>query len=98
MARVELANEVAEDFARILEHLLSHDVADAGERIQEVIDAFDVLQTSPLIGRPTSCRKRELIIGRRGRGYVALYRYIPEADTVFVLAIRSPREAGYRHE
>jgi hypothetical protein len=39
---------------------------------------------------------RELVIGRDARGYVALYRYAPEIDTVFVLAIRSQREAGYR--
>jgi toxin ParE1/3/4 len=36
-----------------------------------------------------------LVIGRRARGYVALYRYIEQIDTVFVLAIRSQREAGY---
>ncbi len=30
---------------------------------------------------------RELIIGQRSRGYVALYRYLPEMETVFVLAI-----------
>ena len=39
--------------------------------------------------------KRELVIGRRAHGYVALYRYVSEVDTVFVLAIRSQREAGY---
>ena len=34
---------------------------------------------------------------RRGsRGYVALYRYLPEIDTVFILALRSQRESGYR--
>jgi hypothetical protein len=37
-----------------------------------------------------------LIIGRRSRGYVALYRYVPEIDTVFILALRGQREAGYR--
>jgi len=35
------------------------------------------------------------VIGRRSRGYVALYRYFAEIDTVFVLAVRSQREAGY---
>lgn len=32
---------------------------------------------------------------RHARGYVALYRYVDEIDTVFVLAGRSRREAGY---
>lgn len=35
------------------------------------------------------------MIGRHARGYVALYRYIAEIDTVFVLALRGQREAGY---
>lgn len=38
---------------------------------------------------------RELVIGKRARGYVALYRYVAEIDVVFVLAIRSQREAGW---
>lgn len=37
----------------------------------------------------------ELIIGRRSHGYLALYRYAGEVDTVMVLAIRNQREAGY---
>jgi hypothetical protein len=32
------------------------------------------------------------------RGYVALYRYVPELDTVFVLAIRGQRKAGYSRD
>ena len=39
--------------------------------------------------------KRELVIGRGSRGYLALYRYVAEIDTVFVLALRSQRETGY---
>jgi hypothetical protein len=29
---------------------------------------------------------------------VARYRYVAEIDTVFVLAVRSQREGGYRRE
>ena len=36
----------------------------------------------------------ELVIGRRTHVYIALYRYVAEIDTVFVLAIRNQREAG----
>ena len=61
----------------------------------EIIQAIGVLRRNPLIGRPVSADTKELVIGRRARGYVALYRYIEQADTVFVLAIRSRREAGY---
>ncbi len=37
----------------------------------------------------------ELVIGRDSHGYVALYCYVAAIDTVFVLAIRSQREAGH---
>lgn len=96
MARIELAPELADDFDRIFNHLAQHDLEHAAARIEEIVQAFDVLQTNPLIGRPTSGGMRELIIGRRSRGYVALYRYVPEMDTVFILALRSQREAGYQ--
>jgi plasmid stabilization system protein ParE len=95
MARVELAPEIAEDFDRILEYLAQHNVADATARILEIVQAIDVLAHNPLIGRLVLKGKRELVIGRRGRGYVALYQYVDEIDTVFVLAVRSQREAGY---
>ena len=95
MARIELAPEIQDDFDRILEHLAEHAVEDAPGRVGEIIQAIDVLQHNPLIGRPVSADMRELVIGRRARGYVALYRYVEQADTVLVLATRSQREAGY---
>jgi len=54
-----------------------------------------VLEHNPLIGRPAGNGKRELVIGRRAHGYIALYHYIAEIDIAFVLAVRSQREAGY---
>lgn len=96
MARVELAPEVGDDFDRIFDHLADHDLEHAVARVGEIIEALNVLETNPEIGRPAPRDKRELVIGRGSRGYVALYRYVPELDTAFVLAIRSQREAGYR--
>lgn len=96
MSRVEVAPEVIDDFDRILDHFARHEVTNAPARIREIIRAFDVLETNPLIGRPARGNKRELIIGRRRLGYVALYRYVAEIDTVFILAVRSQREAGYQ--
>ena len=96
MARIELAAQVADDFDRILDHLAQYEVAEAAARIDQIIQAINVLESNPLLGRPARNDMRELIIGRQSRGYVALYRYIPEVDTVFVLAIRSQREAGYK--
>ena len=95
MARIELAPEIQDDFDSILDHLAEHEVEDAPGRIREIIQAIDVLQSNPLIGRSVGTDMRELVIGRRAHGYVALYRYVEQFDTVFVLAIRSQREAGY---
>ena len=95
MSRIELAAEVGEDFDRILDHLAQYQVENPGLRMREIIAALDVLEHNPLIGRPVDNDKRELVIGRSSHGYVALYRYVAEVDTVFVLALRSQREAGY---
>ena len=97
MTRVELAPEVADDLRRI-DHLSRHDADDVAARIQQIIAALDVLEHNPLIGRPAPGGQRELVIGRRARGYLALYRYVAAIDTVFVLALRSQREAGYSHD
>jgi toxin ParE1/3/4 len=95
MSRIELAPEVGDDFDRILEHLRAHLGTDAPSHIEDIIRAIDVLERNPLIGRPAREDLRELVIGRRARGYVALYRYVAELDVVFVLAIRAQKEAGY---
>jgi len=95
VTRIELAPEVGEDFERILAHLEQHDAGQRMARVGAIIEAINVLETSPLIGRPCSKDMRELVIGRGARGYVALYRYVAGIDTVLVLAIRAQREAGF---
>ena len=48
------------------------------------------------IGRPVQGGKRELVVGHAASSYVALHHYIEALDTVFVLAVRSPLEAGVK--
>jgi len=98
MARVELAPNVFDDFERFFDHMARFEVADAPARIGEIVQAIQILTHSPLIGRPVKGGKRELVIGRESRGYVALYRFVDSIDTVFVLAIRSQRESGYKRD
>ena len=95
MSRVELAPQAGDDLERIGEHAFEHDVQDARARIADILKALDVLERNPLIGRPVRGDMRELVIGLHTRGYVALYRYVAELDTVFVLAVRGHKEAGY---
>ena len=94
MSRIEIAPEVADDLERILDHLLQFEILDARARLGDIFTAIDVLDNNPLIGRIVRADLRELVIGRGARGYVALYKYVAELDTVFVLAVRGQKEAG----
>jgi toxin ParE1/3/4 len=98
MTRIELAPEVLVDFDCILDHLAQSDVPDAAARIAEVLDAIQILSHSPLIGRKVKGGKRELVIGRASRGYVALYQDISDVDVAFVLALRAQRESGFKRK
>ena len=90
-----MASDLRDDIGRNFDHLVQYDVDNVPSRIREIIQAIAVLEQNPLIGRPVRQDRRELVIGRRSRGYVALYRYVAKIDTVFVLALRSQREAEY---
>lgn len=95
MARVRLAPDVIDDLDRIVAYLHRHEAVDAESRGDQIISALDVLADNPLIGRPAGGDRRELLIGKDTRGYVALYRYLPVIDTALVLAVRAQREGGY---
>jgi toxin ParE1/3/4 len=95
VASIRYADEVTDDFDRILDHLVQHESVDALDRFSGIRTAIDVLATSPLIGRPAAGEFRELVIGRGGRGYVALYRYSEAMDRITVVAIRAQKESGY---
>ena len=96
MARIELAPEVFDDFDRFFKHWVQFEVADAPGRIEDILYAIEILSQSPLLGRPVRGGKRELVIGQGSCGYIALYRYFSDIEIVFVLAIRSQRESGYK--
>jgi toxin ParE1/3/4 len=96
MTRIELAPDVLDDFERIIDHLQRYEVEDIPGRMAEIVQAMDILSHSPLIGRPVKTGQRELLIGRDSRAYVALCRFVPDIDAVFVLALRSQRESGFK--
>ncbi len=69
----------------------------AAERAGRAIAAcLRLLQTTPAMGRPLDddAHLRELPIPFGESGYIALYHFEPEADAVYVLAVRHQREAG----
>jgi plasmid stabilization system protein ParE len=96
MSQVILSAGLREDFDRIFDFLFDYVPDHAALHIEAIIDAVDVLASSPLIGRPAAAGLRELIISHGASGYLALYRFDPAQDTVFVLAVRSQRELDYK--
>jgi len=64
---------------------------------QRIVQQLDILETHPDAGRPLpeTLDLRELVIPFGDSGYVALYRYVPADDAVYVLAFRHQKEAGY---
>jgi plasmid stabilization system protein ParE len=96
VSRIILAPALRADFDRIFDFLFEHAPEYAATRIEAIVEALDILETSPLIGRPVAFGQRELIISTGASGYLALYRYDPAQDTVFVLAVRSQRERNYK--
>lgn len=98
MAQVVYAAEARADLDRLYEFLTASDPAGAAAAVMLIDDALAVLARHPLIGRPAEEGKRELVISRGRSGYVALYEYVADEDTVLVLALRHQREAGYAEE
>lgn len=96
MGRIVLSAGVRSDFDRIFDFLFDRVPEHAALHIEAIMAALDVLASSPLIGRPVALGQRELIISHGASGYLALYRYDPALDTVWILAVRSQRERDYK--
>lgn len=96
MSRVIFSSQVRLDFDRIFDFLFEHSPEFAVDRIEAIIAAIDILETSPLIGRPAALGQRELVIATGSSGFLALYRYDPVQDVAFVLAVRSQRKRDYK--
>ncbi len=67
----------------------------AGEWLDFILDALQVLTHQPGIGRPVEGGLRELIISRWRSGYLARYEFDEARDLVLVARIRHQRESGY---
>ncbi|MBW8851582.1 MAG: type II toxin-antitoxin system RelE/ParE family toxin [Xanthomonadales bacterium] len=105
MARIQCSERIDADLRRIVARGPApaerddgdecDDRGSAGVEMAAVTAAIDVLMASPLIGRPCEDGLRELVIGRRTRGCLALYHYDERMDLVRILAIRSHQDSGY---
>jgi plasmid stabilization system protein ParE len=95
MTRWLVSVDAAQDLEELVDFLRTHQAEYAVETIDLILNALNILEQHPHIGRLVQNQLRELIISRGKTGYVALYEYDEAADVVLVLAIRHQREAGY---
>ena len=95
MTRWLVSLEAADDLEALIDFLVSDMPEHAVRTVDLIMDALNILQDHPNIGRPLQLPLRELVISRGRTGYLALYEYDAQADVVVVLAIRHQRQAGY---
>jgi addiction module RelE/StbE family toxin len=86
------------DLERLADFLIEADAAIALQVMELIVEAVEVLANHPLIGRKVEKGYRELVISSGHSGYIALYSYERQYDTVLILAVRHQREAGYSDE
>ena len=97
MPRVIVTKGAADGLERCRLFLVDKNPLAARRAGQVIENQFILLETTPDIGRPLEDLPdfRELVIAFGESGYVALYRHELEADTVYILAFRHQKEAGY---
>jgi plasmid stabilization system protein ParE len=81
---------------RLSDFLLDTNPQAAQDTVELIVDALEILEQHPEIGRKLHFGQRELVISRGRTGYLALYRFLPPIDRILVLAVRHQRESGYK--
>jgi plasmid stabilization system protein ParE len=96
VSTVFLSSAAFQDLIRLETFL--HESGDplAGDLLDFILDALQVLTHQPGIGRPVEGGLRELIISRRRSGYLARYAWDDAVNRVMVARIRHQRKAGYQ--
>lgn len=95
MAKVVYAENALTNLERAFAFLFEHDPSAARNAAVAISEAVEILARHPLIGRVVEGELRELVISFGRTGYIALYRFLPVADEVRILAIRHQRELDY---
>jgi plasmid stabilization system protein ParE len=98
VSAVFLSPEAFQDLVRLEMFLHGSEDPLAGELLDFILDALEVLTHQPGIGRPVEDGLRELIISRRRSGSLARYAWDDAQDRVMVAHIRQQREVGYTDE
>ncbi len=97
MPRVIITQGAADGMERCRLFLVNKNPLAARRAGQIIKNQLILLETTPDIGRPLEDLPdfRELVIAFGESGYIALYRNDLEANTVYILAFRHQKKAGY---
>lgn len=95
MATVVYSSNALANLQRAFVYLADEDPGAARDAAAAIRSAVEMLAHHPMIGRIVRGEVRELVISFGRTGYVALYRFVPAAQQVRVLAIRHQRELDY---
>ena len=98
MARLIYSSHALSDLDRLADFFIDHNPPNplmALETLELIEEAISILQRHPLIGRQIDSDLRELVISRGRTGYLALYSFEAQQNTVLILGIRHQREVGY---
>lgn len=97
MPQVIITDGAAQGLERCRRFLVERNPQASTRAGQAIEHQFALLETEPKIGRPFEDlpELRELIIPFGDSGYVALYHFDVKTDSVYVIAFRHQKEAGY---
>lgn len=96
MAQIVYSARAIENLEHAFGFLLAENPPAAVAAAEAIESAVSALTAHPLLGRRVEGDLRELVISFGATGYIALYRFVVQDDTVRVLALRHQREIGYQ--
>jgi len=92
LASLRFALRALSDLERLAEFLRESDGVAADRTAALIFDSVEILRNHPLIGRPVSVNRRELVVFRGRAGYLARHSFSLARDEVVILSIRHQRE------
>jgi len=95
VAQIVYSARAIENLEHAFGFLLAESPQAAIAAAEAIESAVNTLAAHPLLGRRVEEDLRELVISFGATGYIALYRFVVQDDTVRVLALRHQREIGY---
>ncbi|MBI1922348.1 MAG: type II toxin-antitoxin system RelE/ParE family toxin [Geobacter sp.] len=93
--RIEWLESAIRDLQKLREFILPHNQEAAQRAFKTIRAAVTPLENNPRIGKPVEDLPdyRDLIIPFGAYGYVLRYRI--QGDTIFIIAVKHGKEAGY---